>query len=78
MKGGRFLLTSSTEEKQHLLPSNSDQGHEMKFSDTFDVKLNPLEAHEKSQNQIALGRMSIDKTYHGLLSATLGDHAGRP
>ncbi len=36
---------------------------------TFDVKLNPLEAYDKTEGT-TLGRMSIDKQFHGDLEAT--------
>jgi hypothetical protein len=36
---------------------------------TFDVKLNPLEAYDKTEGT-TLGRMSIDKEFHGDLEAT--------
>lgn len=42
----------------------------MKITGTFDVKLNPLEAHAKAEGGPSLGRMSIDKTFHGELDAT--------
>ncbi|MCP4315122.1 MAG: DUF3224 domain-containing protein [Hyphomicrobiales bacterium] len=41
----------------------------MEIAGKFDVKLEPLEAAGKGQDGIALGRMAIDKTYHGDLSA---------
>ena len=36
----------------------------------FDVKLNPIETYTKGHGAIKLGRMSIDKTFRGELSAT--------
>lgn len=36
----------------------------------FEVKLNSLESYTKGSREIKLGRMSIDKTFHGELSAT--------
>lgn len=36
----------------------------------FEVKLNPIETYAKSSNGIKLGRMSMDKTFRGELSAT--------
>ena len=42
----------------------------MKITGTFDVKLNPLDCYAKGEDGIGLGRMSIDKTFHGDLSAT--------
>ena len=41
----------------------------MKATGKFDVTLEPLEVAEKGRDSITLGRMSIDKTYHGDLSA---------
>ncbi len=42
----------------------------MKISGAFDVKLNPLDGYTTGIDGVALGRMSIDKTYYGDLSAT--------
>jgi hypothetical protein len=42
----------------------------VKISGTFDVSLNPLEPYAQGKNGIALGRMSIDKHFHGELKAT--------
>lgn len=42
----------------------------MKISGKFDVKLNPLDFYAKGQGGINLGRMSIDKTFHGELEAS--------
>ncbi len=42
----------------------------MKISGTFDVKMQPLEYSAESKGGAQLGRMSIDKTFHGDLSAT--------
>jgi hypothetical protein len=36
----------------------------------FEVKLNPLDFHVQGLGGINLGRLSIDKTFHGDLSAT--------
>ena len=36
----------------------------------FDVKLNPLETYATGSEGIKLGRMSLDKTFYGGLSAT--------
>ena len=36
----------------------------------FEVKLNPIETYAKGTGGISLGRMSIDKTFRGELSAT--------
>lgn len=40
-----------------------------KATGTFDVKLNPLDAYDKSADS-AMRRMSIDKQYHGDLEGT--------
>jgi hypothetical protein len=42
----------------------------MKISGKFDVKLSPLDFYAKGQGGINLGRMSIDKTFHGELEAS--------
>jgi hypothetical protein len=42
----------------------------MKISGKFDVKLNPLDFYAQGKNGVNLGRMSIDKTFHGELEAT--------
>jgi len=42
----------------------------VKISGKFDVNLKPLETHAKGENNVALGRMSIDKVFHGELAAT--------
>ena len=39
-------------------------------SGKFDVQLQPLEPYAKGKDGINLGRMSIDKTFHGELVAT--------
>jgi hypothetical protein len=44
----------------------------MKISGKFDVRLQPLEAAGTGEDGNTLGRMSIDKTYHGALSARSG------
>lgn len=41
----------------------------MQISGEFSVNLQPLDAFTKGSNGITLGRMSIDKTFHGDLSA---------
>ncbi|WP_144393402.1 DUF3224 domain-containing protein [Pleionea sediminis] len=41
----------------------------MIISGKFDVTLNPLDTYATSQNSIKLGRMAIDKTFYGELSA---------
>jgi hypothetical protein len=42
----------------------------MKVSGTFDVVLNPLTPYAQGERGITLGRMSIDKVFHGALEAT--------
>ena len=42
----------------------------MKISGKFDVTLNPLEFYAEGKSGINLGRMSIDKNFHGELEAT--------
>ncbi|GJM34797.1 MAG: hypothetical protein DHS20C18_37980 [Saprospiraceae bacterium] len=42
----------------------------MKISGTFEVQLKPISPYAQSNNGIQLGRMSIDKTFSGPLSAT--------
>lgn len=42
----------------------------MKISGKFDVALAPLELSTSGKDGVSLGRMSIDKTFHGELSAT--------
>ncbi len=42
----------------------------MKISGKFDAKLSPLEFYAQGQDGINLGRMSIDKTFHGELEAS--------
>jgi len=42
----------------------------MKISGKFDVELKPIESYAPSKGGIKLGRMSIDKTFFGELSAT--------
>ena len=41
----------------------------MKISGSFEVALNPLETYAAGNNGVNLGRMSIDKTFSGELSA---------
>lgn len=41
----------------------------MEISGKFDVSLKPLEAYAEGTDGIKLGRMSIDKTFHGALDA---------
>ncbi len=43
----------------------------MLVSGKFDVELKPLDAYAKGSNGVTLGRMSIDKTFTGALSATM-------
>ena len=38
----------------------------MKISGAFDVKLNPLDGYATGIDGVALGRMSIDKSYYGM------------
>ena len=45
-------------------------GEIMKISGKFDTNLNPLDSYARGRNEINLGRMSIDKTFHGDLDAT--------
>jgi hypothetical protein len=49
----------------------TDKGTPMKHQakGAFDVKLQPLEAYNKSEGA-GLGRMAIDKQFHGTLEAT--------
>jgi len=42
----------------------------MNISGKFNVKLNPMEFYANGENGINLGRMSIDKEFHGELDAT--------
>lgn len=42
----------------------------MKISGKFDVKLSPLEFNTQGQDGINLGRMSLDKSFHGELEAS--------
>lgn len=42
----------------------------MKIKGTFDVELNPLDASSTGEGGVILGRMSIDKTFHGDLNAS--------
>jgi len=42
----------------------------VKISGSFEVALNPLETYAAGNNGVNLGRMSIDKTFSGELSAT--------
>jgi len=46
------------------------KGAKMIVRGEFDVKLNPLEAYATGLEGTKLGRMSIDKTFRGELSAT--------
>jgi hypothetical protein len=41
----------------------------MNISGTFNAILNPVEGYAKGENDIRLGRMSIDKTWNGPLKA---------
>lgn len=42
----------------------------MKITGNFDVNLSPLDTHAEGENNIKLGRMAIDKAFHGELEAT--------
>lgn len=42
----------------------------MKASGTFDVELKPMDAHGEGAGGVTLGRLSINKTFHGDLDAT--------
>jgi hypothetical protein len=42
----------------------------MKITGKFDVTLSPLDFYAKGENGVNLGRMSIDKSFHGELEAT--------
>jgi hypothetical protein len=42
----------------------------MRINGTFEVKLSPLDFDLEGEDGINLGRMSIDKTFHGELNAT--------
>ncbi|MBI9043636.1 MAG: DUF3224 domain-containing protein [Anaerolineaceae bacterium] len=41
----------------------------MKITGKFDVQLEPLESYAQGEDGMQLGRMAIDKTFHGELSA---------
>ena len=41
----------------------------MEVSGTFNVELKPINTHAQSANSVKLGRMSIDKVFHGPLTA---------
>lgn len=42
----------------------------MKITGTFDIKLNPLDGYAEGKEGVTLGRLSMDKTFHGDLDAT--------
>jgi len=42
----------------------------MKISGNFDVRLSPLDAYAQGVDGVNLGRMSIDKQFHGALDAS--------
>jgi hypothetical protein len=42
----------------------------MKINGSFEINLSPLENYAPGKDEIKLGRMSIDKTFSGELSAT--------
>lgn len=42
----------------------------MQITNTFDVSLEPVETHAQGAEGNQLGRMTLDKTFHGALDAT--------
>lgn len=42
----------------------------MKITGTFEVKMGPLDYSHESKNGLQMGRMSLNKTFHGDLEAT--------
>jgi hypothetical protein len=52
------------------LKYQSSEGDAMQIKGTFEVNLQPLAGHAQGQDEIQLGRFSIEKTFHGDLSAT--------
>jgi hypothetical protein len=50
-------------------PTQKEAAVKARASGTFDVRLNPLDAYGSAADPM-LGRMSIDKTFHGDLEAT--------
>lgn len=42
----------------------------MTITGTFEVKMNPLEPYAQPRSGAKLGRMSLDKTFHGPLTAS--------
>jgi len=67
---GLLFLALRWELSFNRLCQPGPNGEDVKISGKFDVNLSPLETHAKSENNIHLGRMSIDKTFHGELEAT--------
>jgi len=61
---------SGTDELEPNAPKLSREIECMKISGKFDVKLNPMDSYAEGQDGIRLGRMSIDKTFHGELDAS--------
>lgn len=51
-------------------PTNMEDQKNMKISGKFEVDMKPLESYAKGSDGINLGRMSIDKTFSGDLTAT--------
>lgn len=49
---------------------SSEIGNKMKVAGEFQVKLQPMDSYAKGIEGINLGRMSIDKTFSGVLEAT--------
>ena len=52
-----------------MLPLFLNEGESMKISGKFNVDLNPLGFWAEGKNGVNLGRMSIDKSFHGELDA---------
>ncbi len=69
----RIILASALATSLVHASSNSNTSKETHMNQTatgpFDVKLNPLEAYNKDEGAL-LGRLSIDKQFHGDLEAT--------
>jgi hypothetical protein len=64
-----WLLTAKCASAQPMT-SSLTQGQNMTISGKFDVKLTPLDTFASGKNGVNLGRMSIEKTFHGDLAAT--------
>lgn len=60
--------TPKNSEKQVDLENEKEEF--MTIAGEFEVKLNPMDSYAKGSGGIKLGRMSIDKSFHGDLSAT--------